>query len=333
MKTFFKLLGWLIGLAVLLVVTGHFTLRHALNTPKFKAAATGFIERSTGRLAAYEYIDYTLFPFSLVVQNASLKEKNGRQDFASMKELSLFVDFKTKEVTSVLLDTPSIRIVQHPDGTFNFSDLFPAPAAGEAPTPKPETSSSTTTTGTPAPSSSASPPAEPFAIRLVQIRKAHVEFIALDEENNAESVVLSNIDFQLKDFAPDLPFHMKGSAALGKSSSMQFELSGPPLVEYAHRIGTWPIALDSRLDIVHFSDIQAFLQLLGVVVGGRTQAQREVVELASAGLSGQDIARRLKISEASVSRRRSLSKVTEEEAAWPAVRRLLTRLDSGLRGV
>ncbi len=259
MKTFFKLLGWLIGLAVLLVVTGHFTLRHALNTPKFKAAATGFIERSTGRLAAYEYIDYTLFPFSLVVQNASLKEKNGRQDFASMKELSLFVDFKTKEVTSVLLDTPSIRIVQHPDGTFNFSDLFPAPAAGEAPTPKPETSSSTTTTGTPAPSSSASPPAEPFAIRLVQIRKAHVEFIALDEENNAESVVLSNIDFQLKDFAPDLPFHMKGSAALGKSSSMQFELSGPPLVEYAHRIGTWPIALDSRLDIVHFSDIQAFL--------------------------------------------------------------------------
>lgn len=81
------------------------------------------------------------------------------------------------------------------------------------------------------------------------------------------------------------------------------------------------------------ADIQAFLQLLGVVVGGRTQAQREVVELASVGLSGQDIARRLKISEASVSRRRSLSKVTEEEAAWPAVRRLLTRLDSGLGGV
>ena len=260
MKTFLKFLGWLIGLAVLLVAAGHFTLRHALNTPRFKAAATGFIERSTGRIAAYEDIDYSLFPFSLVVKNASLKEKNTPQDFASMKELSLVVDFKTKEVTSVLLDQPSLRIVQHPDGTFNFSDLFPPSAATG--TPKPETAASTTATApatSPASKDPSAPPAEPFAIRLVQIQKAHVEFVSLDEENNEESFVLSNIDFQLRDFAPDRPFRMEGKATLGQNSSVQFALSGPPLAEYARRIGAWPITLESRLNIAHFADLQAFL--------------------------------------------------------------------------
>ena len=260
MKTFIKFLGWLVGLAVLLAAAGHFTLRHALNTSKFKAAVTGFIERSTGRNAAYDNIDYTLFPFSLVVKNASLKEKNSLQDFASMKELCLDVDFKTKEITSVLLNQPSIRIVQHPDGTFNFSDLFPAPATEEEITSlKSETSSSTIPAASPAPSTPTSPPAETFAIRLVQIQNAHVEFIALDEEQNEESFVLSKIDFQLRDFAPDKPFHMNGSATLGHNSSMQFELSGPPLAEYAQRIGAWPLAFDSRLDIGRFEDIQAFL--------------------------------------------------------------------------
>ncbi len=256
MKKLFRFMAWMIAFALLLAVAGHFTLRHTLNTPKFKAAATGFIERSTGRIAEYENIDYTLFPFSLVVKQVALKEKNSPQDFASMKELSLYVDFKTKEVTSILLAQPSIRIVQHPDGTFNFSDLFPAPPT--EPT-APQTEPSTAPTTPPKPSPPSTPPAEPFAIRLVQIENAHIEFIALDEENNEESFVLSQIDFQLNDFAPDRPFHMKGSATLGKSSSMQFELSGPALAGYAHRMGAWPITFGSRLDIHNFADIQAFL--------------------------------------------------------------------------
>ena len=259
MKKLLQLVGWLAGFSLLIVVTGHFTLRHALNTPKFKAAATGFIERSTGRNAEYENIDYSLFPFSLVIKNAALKEKNSQQDFASMKELSLFVDFKTKEITSVLLDQPSIRIVQHPDGTYNFSDLFPTPAT-EATTQEPEPSPSTSVPSPSSiPSTPSSPASEPFAIRLVQIENAHIEFVALDEENNEESFILSNIHFNLNDFAPHLPFRMSGRATVGKTSSLQFELSGPALADYAHRMGSWPIAFESRLDIGNFSDIQAFL--------------------------------------------------------------------------
>ena len=71
MKKLLKFMGWLAGVVLLLLITAHFTLRHALNTPKFKEAVTGFIQRTTGRTAEYARIDYTLFPFSLVVRNAA----------------------------------------------------------------------------------------------------------------------------------------------------------------------------------------------------------------------------------------------------------------------
>ena len=86
-------------------------------------------------------------------------------------------------------------------------------------------------------------------------------------------------------------------------------------------------------DVDLAGDVQAVLQLLGVLIDSRTDAQREVVELAGEGLSGQEIAKRLGISEASVSRRRGLSRISEEEAAWPAIRRLLAELDASNGGV
>ena len=88
MKRFLRFLLWFVGTAIFLLATAHFTLRHLLNTPKFKAAATGFIERTTGRPADYGRIDYELFPFSLVVRNASLQERDGGPEFASIRSFS-----------------------------------------------------------------------------------------------------------------------------------------------------------------------------------------------------------------------------------------------------
>lgn len=127
MKALLKFLAWLAAVAVFLLATAHFTLRHALNTPKFKAAATGFIERATGRPADYDRIGYTLFPFSLVVRHAALKEPGGTRDFATMEAFSVHVDWRAREITSLTLARPVIRIVQRPDGTLNISDWLPAP--------------------------------------------------------------------------------------------------------------------------------------------------------------------------------------------------------------
>lgn len=74
--------------------------------------------------------------------------------------------------------------------------------------------------------------------------------------------------------------------------------------------------------------LQAVLHLIGVVVSGRTPAQWEVAELLAAGMTGRDIATALAISEPSVSRRRRLAHVAEEDAAWPVVENMLAGLDA-----
>lgn len=261
MKKGFKFLVWLVGLAVFLLLTAHFTLRHALNTPKFKQAMTGFVERATGRAADYERIDYTLRPFSLVVRNAALKEKDGTRDFAAMKEFSVFVDFRTKEVTALRLDAPSIRIVQHADGSFNFSDLVSA----EPSAPGPEAAPTEPVPGEPAPTGGPTPPpttapaAPAFSVRWVQIDNARFEFVRMAEDGSEELFELSNLDFQLHDFAPNRPFRMDGSVTIGQTSTLQFELSGPAPADYAGKPGDWPLALASQLDIRDFADLKAFL--------------------------------------------------------------------------
>ena len=253
MKKLLRFLLWLAGTAVFLLATAHFTLRHLLNTPKFKAAATGFIERTTGRPAAYGRIDYGLFPFSLVVRDASLHERDGGPEFASIRSFSAAVDFRKKEISSLRIDRPTLRIVQRADGSYNFSDLISAPPAGTAaPAGAPAEPSA-------GPRPEAKPTEPPFVLRRVQIDDARFEFIRQDAENGEESFTLSDLDFLLRDVAPDQPFRMEGRAAIGRSSSFQFELSGPAFAAYADQPGAWPVDFSARLDVVDFADVQAFL--------------------------------------------------------------------------
>ncbi len=258
MKALLKFLAWLAATAAFLLATAHFTLRHSLNTPKFKAAATGFIERTTGRPADYARIDYTIFPFTLVLRQASLKEPDGQTDFAAMEELAAVMDFRAKEIASLTLRKPTLRIVQRPDGSYNFSDLLPAPepalAPGEPRAPQPS--------GRPKPPAGEKEPqpaATPLAIRLVQVEKARFEFVKQAAGQPEKSFTVSDLDFLVQDFAPDRPVRFSGQARLGATSAFQFELSGPPPAEYRDNPGTWPVGFNSRLDIRDFADLAAFL--------------------------------------------------------------------------
>ena len=257
MKRLRNVLAFLAGTAVFLLATAHFTLRYKLNTPEFKEALTGFIERGIGRAADYERIDYSLFPFSLVVQNASIKEKDGAQDFASIGEFSAAVDFRAKEISSLRLDRPTLRIVQRADGTFNFSDLISEPAKDKpAPGQPPRTPSGP---DRPAPTGKEPAAAPPFAIRQVRIEDARFEFVRQRADQADESFILSDLNFDLRDLAPDAPVQVNGHAAIGRKSSFQFDLSGPPPAEYAERPGAWPVAFTARLDLPDFADVKAFL--------------------------------------------------------------------------
>ncbi len=250
MKRFLRFLLWFVGTAIFLLATAHVTLRHLLNAPKFKAAALARLERTTGRPVACGRIDYELFPFGLVVRDVALKEKDGAQDFASIRAFSAAIDFRKKEISALRFDRPTLRIVRNADGTYNFSDLLAAPAAA-APRPAPRAPA-----GPRPPAQAAAPP---LAIRLVQIVDAQFEFVRKTADGGAESCALSHLDFTLRDVAADRPLRMEGRAAIGRASRFEFVLTGPAPAEYADRPGAWPLDLDARLEIGDAADVEALL--------------------------------------------------------------------------
>ena len=256
MKKFLRFLLWLAGTAVFLLVTAHFTLRHLLNAPKFKTAALARIERSTGRPASLGRIDYELFPFTLVVRDAALKEKDGGGEFASIRSFSAVVDFRKKEIAALRFERPALRIVQNEDGSYNFSDLIPAAPAKPSGEPTAPTDGPARPPAEPRPK--AQPAAQPLLIRWVEVADASFEFVRRDAAG-AEAFLLSDLNFNLENFAPDRPLKMHGRTAIGKSSDFQFELFGPPFAEYADRPGAWPATFNARLDVRDFADVRAFL--------------------------------------------------------------------------
>ena len=250
MKRFLRFLLWFVGTAIFLLATAHVTLRHLLNAPKFKAAALARLERTTGRPAACGRIDYELFPFGLVVRDVALKEKDGAQDFASIRAFSAAIDFRKKEIAALRFDRPTLRIVRNADGSYNFSDLLAAPATA-APRSAPRAPA-----GPRPPAQAAAPP---LAIRLVQIVDAQFEFVRKTADGGAESCALSHLDFTLRDVAADRPLRMEGRAAIGRASRFEFALTGPAPAEYADRPGAWPLDLDARLEIGDAADVEALL--------------------------------------------------------------------------
>lgn len=268
MKNLIKFIVWLLGLAVFLLLTAHFTLRHALNTPKFKAAVTGYVERLTGRTLTYERIEYHLFPFSVDILDAVLKEADGTTDFISIPEFSAVINLWHKDLESFQLNAPSVRIVQHADGSFNFSDLIQPDKAEEAgaggkpapPEPAGQTAEVPAREATPA---EATRPADgaaiPFSIGLIHVEQAKLDFIRMEQDGSETPFTLTDLEFSVKDFAPDRPFQMEGRVKIGDASGLMFTLSGPAPATAIEKPGEWPAAFTSELRIGDFADLQAFL--------------------------------------------------------------------------
>ena len=266
MRKFGRFLLWLGAVVLLLLATAHFTLRRLLNAPKFKAAATGFVERVTGRPADYERIDYTLFPFSLAIRNAALREKDGSGDFAAMGRLAIELDFRNREITAVRLEQPTFRLVQKPDGSYNISDWLAAP---EAETPAGEAPAAA---GTPADAPPAAPgPAPgpgrpagpagpaPLALRLLAVENARLEFVRESAAGDTPAFTLSNLDLRWANVAADRPLQVDGRVDIGRSSAAEFHLSGPAPADYAENPGAWPLLLQAQLDLRDPRDLEAFL--------------------------------------------------------------------------
>lgn len=256
MKKFRNFLIWLAGVALFLLLTAHLTLRHALNTPRFKQGVTNFFQRTLNRDVEYERIEYRLFPFTLVMRQATIHERDSREDFATVQLLKLSVNRRQREITALRLESPTLRIVQRADGTFNFTDLTrqtktkasPPPTTGEVAAPQPAEQE------TPA-----SPPPPTLFLRLVDIAQARVEFTREREDGSAQTLVLSDLDAQVSYDAPGAPPKLEGRATIGQASSLQFLLETPADARESDGARPPSIALDTQWVIRDRADIQALL--------------------------------------------------------------------------
>lgn len=119
------------------------------------------------------------------------------------------------------------------------------------------------------------------------------------------------------------------------------EASGPAFVRARSAIdrakkrsSAVPVAVEGP-DRGASADVEALLHLLGAIVGRRTAAGWEVVDLLDGDGDGgagprsqQEVARRLGLSAQAVSQRVRASLWAEERAAWPLATRLLAALDA-----
>ncbi|MDR0993503.1 MAG: AsmA-like C-terminal region-containing protein [Verrucomicrobiota bacterium] len=257
MKTILRLLLWFLLVLAVLAVAAHFTLRYALNTPKFKAALTGFIERSTGRRFDYERMDYRLIPLSLVIRQAEFKEKDSEINFASIQTFSARINLRQKELSSLVLASPSIRVVQYADGSFNFSDLL---SKGDGP----DATSPGATAPTPRPTAEATERAEPaelpdFMVRLIEVKDARFEFLRVDETGATHALELTNLHLNLHEFTPSTPLRLDGRVKIGRSSTFDFNFSSGALNAWMTTPAEVPLELAATLKIEDFADIRAFL--------------------------------------------------------------------------
>ena len=265
MKAFFKFVFGLLVLVAVLAVAAHFTLRHLLNQPKFRAAVTEWAERATGRKIAYGRVDYRLWPPSLVVREMSVKEADGREDFASLAECAVEVDLRKRELTALRLVEPKVRVVQRADGSFNYSDLLPAKAKGgagkaegraeTAPAGPAEPAGEAAGTGGAAPAKKEKKaPQMAFSLREASVEGAAFTFVREREGGKADEFRVSDVSFEVRGLGAD-SFALDAGMKIGKRSSVK--CGGT--VEHAFAAEECRAALSGRVDIGDFADVRAFL--------------------------------------------------------------------------
>lgn len=242
-------LRWVAGVFLLLILTAHFTLRYAFNTPKFKAAATGFLHRATGRPANYDRIRCRLFPFSLEIGNPVLQEPDGHGEFASAPKITARLNLRAGEIAALGIEQPVIRIARHPDGSWNISDWFDqrprtTPAAA-APAPPEKTSTRR----------AESPAAAASLIRRIEINNGRLEIGGLDSRQPQRVQTLRKVDFSIEDTSAAVPLQGRIRAQFGRSSTLEAELNAPPRQDYLKAPDRWPLTLRGQIHLGHPEDL------------------------------------------------------------------------------
>lgn len=127
MKKFFKIVGILFGLALLLVVGLSLFVNFYFTDQRVKSLLVPRLEKTLGRQVAIDHLDVGLLR-GITVKGFAVKEKSGTGDFFQAKEFVLRYDLLPLLhgrllITEAILREPVIRIVRDQQGQFNFQTL------------------------------------------------------------------------------------------------------------------------------------------------------------------------------------------------------------------
>ena len=243
MGKLFKVLGWVIGLAILLIVAAVIILPMVIDPNDYKDEIIAKVQQQTGReLQINGDIDLSVFPWlGLKINGLQLSNAKGFGDapFAAVKEVDVRVQLqpllsKRLVVDTVTLDGLKLNLARSDKGAGNWEDL----AAGGAEPPGQETGA-------------AEPELEPGADEtglLQELSVAGIDIndarISWNDQRSGQQVTIEQLNLQTGELAPGKPvelqldfildnrepqvradIHLQGVMQLDKSAG-QMDMSG-----------------------------------------------------------------------------------------------------------
>jgi AsmA protein len=276
-----------IAVIVVLLVAAALIVPHLIDINQFHSQIQAQLEKRLGRQVSLGNMDLSMFPPSLVVQNATIAEDPrfaSARPFATTDKLAISVKFwpllrKELDVKSLELVRPHIELLRNAQGVWNFATL------GEQSKPTPAQRTPTVTTG---------PEQSQLTLKALFINDGQVAIT--DLQKHQSRAVYDHIDLNITDFAPDQPFNLKLTANLPGAGKQAVSLEGKAgPIKGADLLNT-PFDGTLRLEQVSTAAAQQFLNTqalngIDAVITGDAKVKNAGGKLASKGTIRMENAR------------------------------------------
>jgi AsmA protein len=262
---------FLIVLLLLALVGAHFYVKKYLNSAAFQTQVVTQIEKATNRKAKFGRADYQLIPFSLLLQNVQIQNKENTAPFIALKELSIVTQLgallsKRIEVEKIILDSPEINVKRFADGSFDFSDMQGTPPSATPEEPKHEEPKKLEETQATSESKITetkieSPKTLPidFNIALIHIKNAKMTYLEVLQDGTEKSFQVPALDLMVKNISLDQQIELQIKTTIGTKTSVAVDLGVGPLLSIIPNIANLECMLRGSIEIGDFKDLELFI--------------------------------------------------------------------------
>jgi AsmA protein len=292
-------LGIVIGIFVVVVVVAFLIFVVTFNVNKYHGTIQAELEKRLQRSVTLGDMHLGIFPPRFRVQDLAIADDphfSPDAPFVKAQELDVSVKLlpllhKQVEVSSLILQRPSVNLIKNEAGTWNLASLGHAPENSQSgQTPSGAAKSPPAKPVSPAQSGepNAAPSASGEQISLGELTISDGQISVLDRQVSKTPSVYDHIDVTLKNFAPRQPFSVDAAVHVSGPASRELRLQGEggPLVE--NQPATTPFRGTLSLKQVGISDVSKFLNspaLNGTdgILTGETKITSESGKLSAQG--------------------------------------------------